>query len=108
MSDSEVDVPSAASVSKAIRDVVISIHKAGNDDDLTVNHVRTAAEQKLGIPAGFLKNGDWKNESKTLIKEAVVRFFPSNGAVGYRSHDFAARRNQPAYQLLPLCMDGRD
>ncbi|KAL1595125.1 hypothetical protein SLS60_009812 [Paraconiothyrium brasiliense] len=74
MSDSETDVPSKAAVSNAIRDIVVSIHNAGNDDDLTVNHVRTGAEQKLGLPAGFLKKDEWKNESKDLIKEAVDKY----------------------------------
>jgi hypothetical protein len=77
MSDSETDAPSKAAVSNAIRDVVISVHKAGNDDDLTVNLVRTAAEKKLGVPAGFLKQNEWKNESKTLIKDAVVCLPPA-------------------------------
>lgn len=72
MSDSEADIPSKTAVSNAIRDVVISIHKAGNDDKLTVNHVRTEAERRLGLATGFLKEHEWKNESKTLIKEAVV------------------------------------
>lgn len=72
MSDSETNEPSNAAVENAIRDVVIAIHKAGNDDELTVNHVRSAAEEKLGLGAGFLKQDEWKNASKTLIKEAVV------------------------------------
>ncbi|KAK7187342.1 hypothetical protein DPSP01_002473 [Paraphaeosphaeria sporulosa] len=74
MSHSETEVPSKAAVSRAIRDVVITIHKAGDDDNLTVNHVRTEAEQKLGLSAGFLKKDEWKNESKTMIKEAVDRY----------------------------------
>ena len=72
MSDKEADVPSAAAISGSIRDAVISIHKAGDDDNLTVNYVRGAAEEKLGLPAGLLKNGQWKDKSKQWIKEAVV------------------------------------
>ncbi|KAF2445555.1 hypothetical protein P171DRAFT_430957 [Karstenula rhodostoma CBS 690.94] len=80
MSDSETDVPSEAAVSNVIRDVVISIHKAGNDDHLTVNHVRTEAEQKLRLPTGFLKKDEWKNESKTWIKDAVERYCADEAA----------------------------
>lgn len=72
MSDSETATPSATAISDAIRQVVISIHKSGSDDGLTVNAVRTGAEQKLRVSAGFLKQGNWKEKSKKLIKEAVV------------------------------------
>ncbi|KAL5428841.1 hypothetical protein PMIN07_010772 [Paraphaeosphaeria minitans] len=74
MSDSETYVPSNAAVSRAIRHVVIAIHMAGKDDSLTVNHVRTQAEKKLGMDTGFLKEDRWKNASKTWIKEAVERY----------------------------------
>ncbi|KAF1979657.1 hypothetical protein BU23DRAFT_548858 [Bimuria novae-zelandiae CBS 107.79] len=74
MSDSETDMPSVTAVSDAIRDVVISLYKAGDEDALTVNGVRIGAEQKLGVSAGFLKKADWKDNSKRLIKEAVDRY----------------------------------
>lgn len=72
MSDPQAGVPSAAVISDSIRDTVISIHKAGGDDDLTVNYVRSGAEKKLRLPAGFLKDGEWKDKSKQWIKDAVV------------------------------------
>jgi hypothetical protein len=72
MSDSEADIPSEASITRALRDVVISIHTSGNSDDLTVKRVRTRAEEELGLPAGFFKNHDWKQKSHELIHEAVV------------------------------------
>lgn len=74
MSDSETATPSATAISDAIRQVVISIHKSGSDDGLTVNAVRTGAEQKLRVSAGFLKQGNWKEKSKKLIKEAVDKY----------------------------------
>ncbi|KAJ4303419.1 hypothetical protein N0V90_002313 [Kalmusia sp. IMI 367209] len=74
MSDSETDVPSAATISRAIRDTVISIHKSGKDEDLTVKRVRARAEQTLGLTNGFLKNDDWKDKSKDLILKAVDQY----------------------------------
>jgi hypothetical protein len=72
MSDSEADVPSEAAISRALRDVVVSIHKSGKEDDLTVKRVRTRAEDKLRLPNGFFQHEDWKQKSKELILEAVV------------------------------------
>lgn len=57
---------------KQLQDVVISLHKAGNSDDLTVKRVRTRAEEALGLEAGFFNNPEWKQKSKDTIVEAVV------------------------------------
>lgn len=75
MSDSDTgNLPSEATISRALRDTVIAIHKSGNTDDLTVKRVRTRAEEQLGLPAGFLKTDtSWKRKSHNLIHEAVVR-----------------------------------
>jgi hypothetical protein len=71
MSDS--GQPSEATVRKQLQDIVISLHKAGNTDDLTVNRVRTRAEEALGLEAGFFNSSSgWKQKSKDTIKEAVV------------------------------------
>lgn len=70
MSDS--DQPSEATVRKQLQDIVISLHKAGNTDDLTVKRVRTRAEEALGLEAGFFNSPDWKQKSKDTIVEAVV------------------------------------
>ncbi|KAF9696746.1 hypothetical protein EKO04_005361 [Ascochyta lentis] len=72
MSDSEQ--PSEAAIAKKLQDVVISLHKAGNTDDLTVKRVRTRAEEQLGLPAGFLKAADWKQKSQDAIMEAVDKY----------------------------------
>ena len=65
--------PSEATVRKQLQDIVISLHKAGNTDDLTVNRVRTRAEEALGLEAGFFNSSsNWKQKSKDTIKEAVV------------------------------------
>lgn len=70
MSDNEQ--PSEAAVLKKLQDVVISLHKAGNTDDLTVKRVRTRAEEALGLPGGLLKSSEWKQKSQDAIKNAVV------------------------------------
>lgn len=70
MSDSAI--PTDAAIIKQLRDVVISLHKAGNTDDLTVKRVRTRAEQQLDLSAGFLKSSEWKQKSQDVIVEAVV------------------------------------
>ncbi|KAF3010788.1 hypothetical protein E8E13_007944 [Curvularia kusanoi] len=72
MSDS--GQPSEAAVLKQLRDVVISLHRAGNSDDLTVKRVRTRAEEALGLEAGFFNNPEWKQKSKHTIVEAVEKY----------------------------------
>ncbi|KAF3033043.1 hypothetical protein E8E12_004592 [Didymella heteroderae] len=72
MSDSEQ--PSDAAILQKLQDVVISLHKAGNTDDLTVKRVRTRAEQALGLPDGLLKGADWKQKSQDAIVQAVDKY----------------------------------
>lgn len=69
---SDTEQPSEGAVLKQLRDVVISLHRAGNTDDLTVKRVRARTEEALGLEAGFLNNSDWKQKSKDAIVEAVV------------------------------------
>ncbi|KAJ8110758.1 hypothetical protein OPT61_g6485 [Boeremia exigua] len=66
--------PSESTVLKKLQDVVISLHKAGNTDDLTVKRVRTRAEEALGLPAGFLKGSEWKQKSQDAIVDAVENY----------------------------------
>ena len=73
MSESEADIPSEATLSRALRDDVIAIFKSGNEDDLTVKRVRTRTENRLGLPNGFFRRENWKQKSQELIHEAVVR-----------------------------------
>jgi hypothetical protein len=78
MPDSDsVPIPSDAAISQTLRDVVISLHKAGNGEDLTVKRVRTRAEESLELPAGFFKSDKiWKQRSNDIIHEAFVSDFP--------------------------------
>lgn len=69
---SDPDQPSEAAITRKLEDVVISLHKAGNTDDLTVKRVRARAEEQLGLPAGLLKGADWKQKSQDAIMAAVV------------------------------------
>lgn len=72
MSDSERDRPSDEVIAQKLRDIVISLHKAGNDDELTVKRVRTRAEKDLGLDEGLLKTSAWKDKSAKTIQDAVV------------------------------------
>lgn len=73
MSDSEDNLPSDAAISTKLREVVIAIHKSGNEGDLTVKRVRARAEEELGLPADFFKTSSvWKEKSQNQIKHAVV------------------------------------
>ncbi|KAF2268557.1 hypothetical protein CC78DRAFT_613262 [Lojkania enalia] len=72
MSDSEpVHVPSDEAIARKLEQTVISFHKSGNAEDITVKRVRARAEKELGLPADFLKESEkWKKRSSNVIKEA--------------------------------------
>jgi hypothetical protein len=73
MSDTEGGLPSEATISQKLRDVVISIHKTGKDEDLTIKRIRARAEKELSLPDGFLKKDvTWKQKSQDTISDAVV------------------------------------
>lgn len=80
MSDSESeaggevpDTPSDQVLEKSLRDQVAAIFKSGNMEELTVKRVRLAAEDTLGLTAGYFKStGDWKARSEDIIKNEVV------------------------------------
>lgn len=69
-------MPSEAAISRALRDAVIAIHRSGATENLTVKRVRARVETELRLPAGFLKNQDWKQKSNNVIHDAVVRPYP--------------------------------
>ncbi|KAL9114647.1 MAG: hypothetical protein Q9227_001325 [Pyrenula ochraceoflavens] len=80
MSDSKLSpppsnaVPSDSVLRKALRDAVSSFYENDASKELTVNNVRIAAEQKLGLNKGFFKiDAQWKKHSSTVIKEEVER-----------------------------------
>ncbi|KGO48375.1 hypothetical protein PEXP_041760 [Penicillium expansum] len=75
-SEAEVEVPNTPSdqtLEKGLRDQVATIFKSGNMEELTVKRVRLAAEETLGLTAGYFKStGDWKARSENIIKDEVV------------------------------------
>ncbi|KAJ5801031.1 uncharacterized protein N7518_003099 [Penicillium psychrosexuale] len=77
LSDSEAEgeapsTPSDQILGKTLRDQVAAIFKAGNLEELTVKRVRLAAENTLGLTAGYFKTtGDWKARSEDIIKDEV-------------------------------------
>ncbi len=65
-------VPIASAVEEELVAVARSLFH--NDrDGLTVNAVRSLAEESCGLEPGFLKSNKWKNKSKTIINDTVVR-----------------------------------
>ena len=75
MSDSENDIaiPNDFKIEQTLRAIVARLYKAGDHGELTVKRVRTAAEIKLELPDGFLKeNQDWKSRSKDIIADEHV------------------------------------
>lgn len=63
--------PSAKQVEEALVDGTYHIFTA-EPDATTVNKVRKHVEDELGVEEGFLASDEWKQKSKTLIKECVV------------------------------------
>jgi hypothetical protein len=46
---------------------------ASDREQLTVKKVRTAAEEELDLDTGFFLSPEWKDKSKNIIKDHVVR-----------------------------------
>jgi hypothetical protein len=73
MSDSEGELPSEAAITQKLRNVVLSLHEAGNPDEITLKRVRARAEKELSLPDGFLKSSQWKEKCNDVIVAAAVR-----------------------------------
>ena len=69
-SDSELS--EAPHDDKTIENTLREIVREGQVDPVTVNNVRTAAEERLGLAPGFFKNGEWKSRSKDVISSVFV------------------------------------
>jgi len=67
-------VPSEKSILDAIRIAVQRVWSSPKRDELTVNQIRSEAESKLGLDAGFLKGGSWKQKSKEVVLTEHVIF----------------------------------
>ena len=64
--------PDANILEQELRQVVVRIFESGNLEELTVNGVRNAAQDSLGLRKGFFKEADWKDKSKAIIESEVV------------------------------------
>lgn len=78
MSDSELSdapmtpLPPDSELEKSLRREVVKAHQAGIEGS-TVNSIRAASEDKLGLKSDFYKNHDtWGARSKQIIKEQIV------------------------------------
>ncbi|KAK4182897.1 hypothetical protein QBC35DRAFT_395048 [Podospora australis] len=63
--------PAEKAIVAELADAVRRIYNGPDRDNLTVNYVRQAVEEKLGFDDGFLKEGDWKAKSKDAIHSAL-------------------------------------
>lgn len=83
MSDSDLSdaalsasIPPDSDLKQALRKQVRDALKAGNHESVTVSSMRKAAEEALGLDAGFYKNSEkWKEESKRIVHETFVWVF---------------------------------
>lgn len=89
MSESELsDAPSASIppdsvLEQTLRKQVREALKAGKDESVTISSIRKAAEEALGLEAGFYKNTKrWKEESKRIVHEAFVCYRVELGSLG--------------------------
>jgi hypothetical protein len=81
MSDSELSEPSTTpappdhELEKSLRREVVKAHEAKLE--YSVNYIRTASEEKLGLQEGFYKShGGWTKRSKDVIKDQMVLWLP--------------------------------
>ncbi|KAI5253719.1 hypothetical protein E4T42_02754 [Aureobasidium subglaciale] len=68
---SDCDMPEAAAPSNSILEKTLrQIVRRAEVDPITVKRVRNAAEERLGLEAGFFKDHDvWNEKSKEIIEE---------------------------------------
>ena len=80
MSDSDLSdapppaAPTDAELERSLRREVANKFKAGKQDEITVNAIRTLSEEGLGLETGFYaaRAEKWKGESKRIVKDEVV------------------------------------
>ncbi|KAI5285652.1 hypothetical protein KEM52_002351, partial [Ascosphaera acerosa] len=64
--------PEDDELERALRSATVQIYQDEPPENLTVKRVRAAAEQQLGLAAGFFKEStEWKARSSTLIRAEV-------------------------------------
>ncbi|KAG5820313.1 hypothetical protein H9Q74_008941 [Fusarium xylarioides] len=64
--------PSEDEIEQALLDATYQVYQA-TPDETTVNKVRKQTEENLSLDDGFLSSAEWKQKSKSLIKERVEK-----------------------------------
>ncbi|KAK2693979.1 hypothetical protein QWA68_007632 [Fusarium oxysporum] len=64
--------PSEDEIERGLLDATYQVYQA-TPDETTVNKVRKQTEENLSLDEGFLSSAEWKQKSKSLIKERVEK-----------------------------------
>jgi hypothetical protein len=65
--------PASSEIEHTFRRIVRELCHAGDLENLTVKRVRSTAEERLGLPAGFFRQeSSWKERSKRFIEAEAV------------------------------------
>ena len=64
--------PSTGELESALVDATCEVFEA-EPDATSVNKIRKQAEDDLNLKDGFFADGEWKQKSKAIIKQYVVR-----------------------------------
>ncbi|PNP73930.1 hypothetical protein FNYG_12679 [Fusarium nygamai] len=64
--------PSEDEIERALLDATYQVYQA-TPDETTVNKVRKQTEENLSLDDGFFSSAEWKQKSKSLIKERVEK-----------------------------------
>ena len=82
-----------ALIAGALRKAVADTFKK-NRDDVTLRYIRTLVEDQLTLGAQFFKSDDyWKNQSKDIVLQEVVRFVVVDQAKRERCADGASMQD---------------
>lgn len=65
--------PSAKALEKALANAVRELWDSPQRDQLSVTLARKHAEKSLDLETDFFLQGDWKAQSKSIIRDLVVR-----------------------------------
>jgi hypothetical protein len=66
--------PSDLALEKQLRSEVKKRFKDGTQAEMTLNQIRQAAEQNIGLETGFYAgHSKWKAESKRIVHDELVR-----------------------------------
>jgi hypothetical protein len=73
-------MPTANAITAALSSATRKLFKR-DPENVTVNLVREAAADELGVDPNFFKNGEWKGKSKDFIRGEVVCSFTFAGVL---------------------------